>query len=205
MKRRVARRQVVAPTSISLLDRLRVASPDAPVWKQFEAIYSPLIRRWLGRIPGLNGEIDDLAQEVMLILVRELPRFERQREGSFRSWLRIMTANRVRTFWRKRRRIPSVGRQVDQTAGFLERMTDSGSDLAKQLDREHDQHILDSLLATIRPDFSQETWDAFLQFGLEGRPASDVARELNLTENAVIKAKSRVLIRLRKEAGGFLE
>jgi RNA polymerase sigma-70 factor (ECF subfamily) len=88
---------------------------------------------------------------------------------------------------------------------MLRRMTDSESDLAKQLDREHDQHILDSLLATVRADFGQETWEAFLRFGLEGRPAGEVARLLNLTENAVIKAKSRVLSRLRKEAGGFLE
>ncbi len=88
---------------------------------------------------------------------------------------------------------------------MLRRMTDSGGDLARQLDREHDQHILDSLRTTGRPDFSRKTWEAFLQFGLEGRPASEVALELNLTEKAVIKAKSRVLSRLRKEAGEFLE
>jgi len=84
-------------------------------------------------------------------------------------------------------------------------MTDSGSDLAKQLDREHETHVLESPLSMVRSDFGQETWDAFLQFGLKGRPASDVALELNTTENAVIKAKSRVLNRLRQEAGGFMD
>jgi RNA polymerase sigma-70 factor (ECF subfamily) len=103
----------VAPTSVSLLNRLKVARADAPDWNQFEEIDRPLIRLWVGRVPGVDGEVDDLAQEVMLVLIREIPRFDRLREGSFRSWLRIMTANRLRTIFRKRRRFPAVG--LDQT------------------------------------------------------------------------------------------
>ena len=40
---------------------------------------------------------------------------------------------------------------------------------------------------------------------MEGRPAADVARELGLTVNAVVKAKSRVLNRLREEGAGLLD
>jgi RNA polymerase sigma-70 factor (ECF subfamily) len=40
---------------------------------------------------------------------------------------------------------------------------------------------------------------------VDGRPAADVARELGLTVNAVVKAKSRVLNRLRQEAAGLLD
>ena len=72
------------PTSVSLLDRLRVARPDASDWDRLQGIYLPLIRRWLARVPGLGDEADDLAQDVFLVVVRELPRFERRREGSFR-------------------------------------------------------------------------------------------------------------------------
>ena len=73
----------MTPTSVSLLDRLKVAPGDDSDWKQFEGMYLPLIRRWVSRIPGMGGEVDDVTQEVLLILVREIPRFERQREGSF--------------------------------------------------------------------------------------------------------------------------
>ena len=45
---------VVTRTSLSLLDRLKVARADASDWNQFEAIYRPLIRRWIGQIPGLG-------------------------------------------------------------------------------------------------------------------------------------------------------
>ena len=63
----------MVPTSVSLLDRLKVARPDASDWGRLQDIYLPLITRWLRRIPGLGDEADDLAQEVFVVMVRELP------------------------------------------------------------------------------------------------------------------------------------
>ena len=81
-------------TSLSLLDRLKSAKPEATDWGRLQEVYLPLIRRWLGRVPGLDGEAEDLAQEVFVILVREIPRFERRREGRSRRWLRQVTVNK---------------------------------------------------------------------------------------------------------------
>jgi DNA-directed RNA polymerase specialized sigma24 family protein len=75
----------VNQTSVSLLDRLRAAQADDPDWLRIEEIYRPLIRRWLGRVPGLGDDSADLTQEVFLVMVREIPTFERRREGSFRA------------------------------------------------------------------------------------------------------------------------
>src|SRR6516225_11290209 len=97
------------PTSVSLLDRLKVARPDASDWNRLQAIYLPLISRWLGRVPGLGVEADDLAQEVFVVVIRELPRFQRRREGSFRAWLRTITANKARNHCKHRDRQPTVG------------------------------------------------------------------------------------------------
>jgi RNA polymerase sigma-70 factor, ECF subfamily len=190
-------------TSASLLDRLKVARSDASDWHRFESMYRPLIRCWIARIPGLGDEIDDVVQEVLVVVVREIPRFVRQREGSFRAWLRRITVNRVRAYRRQRFQQPvALG---DQTEGFLDRMVDSKSDLARKLDKEHDQYVCDALLSAVRPDFNQPTWDAFQQFAVEGRRAADVARELGVTVNSVVKAKTRILIRLRQEAGALLD
>ena len=46
---------------------------------------------------------------------------------------------------------------------------------------------------------------ATTRFGVDVVPAGRVAEELGLSENAVILAKSRVLKRLREEAGDLLE
>jgi DNA-directed RNA polymerase specialized sigma24 family protein len=93
--------EMMNSTSVSLLDRLKAARPHASDWTRLQGIYLPLIRNWLGRVPGLGAEADDLAQEVFIVVIRELPRFERQREGSFRAWLRQVTVNRVRTYRRR--------------------------------------------------------------------------------------------------------
>jgi RNA polymerase sigma-70 factor, ECF subfamily len=187
------------PTSISLLDRLKVARPDASDWNRLQGIYLPLIRRWLARVPGLGDEADDLAQDVFIVVVRELPRFERRREGSFRAWLRQVTVNRARTHCRRRRRMPAVG--LDPAIGFLDRLEAPNGDLAREWDHDHDRHVFERLLAIVQPDFHPTTWEAFRSFALEGVPAIRVAEELGLSVNAVLQAKSRILKRLRNEAG----
>src|SRR5262245_41897042 len=97
------------PTSVSLRDRLKAAGPGASDWDRLQGIYLPLIRRWLGRVPGLGDESADLTQEVLIVVFREVPRFDRRREGSFRAWLRQVTGNRIRSYRRKRRRQPTAG------------------------------------------------------------------------------------------------
>src|SRR5260370_8902243 len=81
-------------TSLSLLDRLRT-QPDDEGWRRLDALYRPLIRQWLMRDPTLRDEAEDLVQEVLTVLVRELPHFQRERPGSFRFCLRPITFNRL--------------------------------------------------------------------------------------------------------------
>ena len=192
----------MSPTSVSLLDRLKSARPDASDWDRLQDLYRPLILGWLGRVPGLGGEAEDLAQEVLVTLVREIPRFDRLREGSFRAWLRQVAVNQVRTWRKQRRRRPSTG--LDPADGFLDRLADPAGDLAREWDKEHDCHVTQKLLAAVRPDFSPTTWEAFRKFALDGLPAAVVAGELGISENAVIQSKSRILKRLREEAGELL-
>ena len=189
-------------TSVSLLDRLKAAGPDASDWNRLQGIYLPLISRWLARIPGLGVEADDLAQEVFVVVIREIPRFQRQREGSFRAWLRQVTVNKVPTHRRRRHRRPSVG--LDAADGFLDSLSDPNGDLAREWDVDHDHHVFQKLLSIVQPDFSSTTWDAFRRFAVDGLPAAQVAAELNLSVNAVLQAKSRILKRLREEAGELL-
>jgi RNA polymerase sigma-70 factor, ECF subfamily len=190
------------PTSVSLLDRLRAARPSDSDWGRLQGIYEPLILRWLSRVPGLGDEAADLVQEVLVVVIREIPQFQREREGSFRAWLRQVTVNRVRTLRQQRRRRPSVG--LDPAEGFLDQLADPNGDLAREWDADHDRHVVQKLLAVVQPDFTPTTWEAFQKFALDGLPASRVAQDLGLSENAVIKAKSRILKRLRAEAGELL-
>jgi RNA polymerase sigma-70 factor (ECF subfamily) len=186
-------------TSASLLDRLKGATATDPEWRRLQDLYLPLIQTWLARIPGVREESEDLAQEVLMVMIRELPVFQPRGPGSFRAWLRMIAVNQTRAYFKRRRRHPVTG-----TEGLLAQLEDSNSELSRQWDQEHNRHLSQRLLQMVKPDFTEATWQAFTRFALEGRPAASVAAELEMSENAVLLAKSRVLKRLREEAGAFL-
>ena len=191
-------------TSLSLLDRLRSA-PSAADWQRLHDVYKQLIGGWLARVPGLRDETDDLTQEIMLVVFREIAHFERQREGSFRAWLRRVTVNRLREHWRSKAKRPLVGFDGSATEDFLVRLEDPASDLSAQWDRDHDKQVFDRLLTAVQRDFQPDTWVAFKRFALDGVPAAQVAAEMGTTQNAVIQAKAHILKRLREEAGILLD
>jgi RNA polymerase sigma-70 factor (ECF subfamily) len=191
-------------TSVSLLERLR-RQPDAASWQRLVAVYTPLIEGWLRRHLLPDADTDDLVQEVLAVVVRELPRFEHSRRpGAFRSWLRTITAHRLGDFWRARHNRPEATGDSD----FLKRLAqleDPASGLSRLWDEEHDRHVVSRLLEMIRPHFQPATWRAFQGVMLEGQPAAAVAAQLGTSVNAVLLAKSRVLRALRREARGLID
>jgi RNA polymerase sigma-70 factor (ECF subfamily) len=194
----------MASTSASLLERLR-SQPDADSWQRLIALYEPLIRGWLRRHQLQVPDADDLVQEVLMIVVKELPSFvHNQRPGAFRNWLRTTTALCLRRFWRDRQyRADAAGGSSWEE--HLAQLEDPTSGLSRLWDDEHDRHVLRRLLAMIEPDFKSVTWQAFHRHVLDARLATDVAAELGVSVNAVLIAKSRVLQRLRQEARGLLD
>jgi RNA polymerase sigma-70 factor (ECF subfamily) len=192
-------------TPVSLLERLQDGT-DQAAWRRLDQLYRPLICRWVLRDPGLRGDAADLAQEVMGVLVRELPGFRRQRVGSFRRWLRLVTLNQVQTFRRKQRhRAQVVG--ADGEDDPLARLADPNSELSRLWDQEHDRHVLRRLLELLEADsqFEPATLRAFRMVLFDDVPAADAAAALGLSVNAVLLAKSRVLKRLRHESEGLLD
>lgn len=191
-------------TSLTLLERLKLKPSDTD-WQRFHDVYQPLICGCLFRVPGLRDEVDDLTQDVLVVVFRKIAEFDRKRVGSFRAWLRQVTVNRIRSCWRERIKRPQVGLQDTSTEDFLNRMEDPTSELSAAWDREYDQNVFDRILAIVKDDFQEETWLAFQRFALEGLSAATVATELGISTNAVILAKSRIMKRLREEAGELLD
>jgi RNA polymerase sigma factor (sigma-70 family) len=186
-------------TSHSLLERARDSSDDVS-WRKLTELYSPLIRRWVRPNVAQEADSEDVVQDVLATLVRELPRFEHNRNpGAFRTWLRSMTVNRLRVVWRTR---PAT--TGDDVLARLLQLEDPASDLSRTWDEEHDRHVAGTMLDAIRLEFQPATWRAFESTVRDGLPTADVARELGLSVNAVLIAKSRVLKRLREKAGDLL-
>jgi RNA polymerase sigma-70 factor (ECF subfamily) len=184
-------------TSATLLQRLR--DRDDSAWQRLVSLYTPLVRRWLARSLPQSADVDDLVQQVFAVIVEKFPAFAHcGRPGAFRTWLRTIGANRLRMFWRSR---PAAGPDPEP---LLRQLEDPHSELSRQWDREHDQHVLRQALELIEPEFKPTTWQAFRRLALDEATPEAVAADLGLTVNAVFIAKSRVMRRLREEIDGLV-
>jgi RNA polymerase sigma-70 factor (ECF subfamily) len=188
-------------TSASLLERLRDPR-DAQAWQKLVLVYTPFMHAWLRPAPLQPADVDDLTQRVLELLVRKLPQFVHNgRPGAFRAWLCGITKNVLREF----RRAGRFGGQAPGTADLLEQLEDPDSGLSRWWDEEHNRHVVNGLLRLVEPDFKPATWRAFRRLVLDELPAEVVAAQLDMTVNAVLIAKSRVLARLREEADGLVD
>jgi RNA polymerase sigma factor (sigma-70 family) len=191
-------------TSHTLLEQLSNES-DPAAWQQLVELYSPLLRGWIDRYEVQPADADDLIQDVLLVIMRELPSFQHNKwPGAFRSWLKGIVVNRLRNFWRARGRGALASGGSDMIAR-LDELEDDRSPLSQTWQLEHDQHLARKLLEMIEPRFTESTREAFRRLVLEGADADDVAAELGLSLNAVFTAKSRVLRELRTIGRGLLD
>lgn len=194
----------MAETSASLLDGLQ-KQDDPAAWQRLVALYTPLIRGWLRQHARLDQDVDDLVQDILTVVVRKLPTFRREpRTGAFRRWLKNITVNCLRNFWRTRRNQPAAPGNSD-FAQMLQELENPESHLSRVWDQEHDRHVMHYLLELIRPCFQPVTWQAFQRVALDGAPADEVAAALGVSVNAVFIAKSRVLARLRQEGRDLID
>jgi RNA polymerase sigma-70 factor (ECF subfamily) len=189
-------------TPRSLLERLRL-QPDDASWKRLVDLYTPLLDGWFRRLHAPASDVDDLVQEVLAVVVREMPSFEHNRHtGAFHRWLRTIALNRLKGYWRDRKTDPRVAAS-EAAACLLEQVADPASDPDQHWEQEHDEHIVRRALELLEPEFTASTWLAFRRQVMDGASPADVAAELGLSVNAVVLAKFRVMQRLRRELDGL--
>lgn len=180
-------------TSLTLLDRLR--QPDqTEAWNRFAQLYTPLLIVWARSVGLQDADAADLAQDVLLKVMRLLPAYQRKSGETFRGWLFTVAKNECADFRRRRATRPLPG-----PVGLSDVI-----ESADVSDADYRTHLVHRALELIRPDFSSATWSAFVGLMLENRPAAEVATATGLTPNAVYMARHRILTRLREELGEML-
>ena len=191
-------------TSISLLNRLQ-HTDDSKNWNRLFELYAPLLRAWLRRYEVQDSDADDIVQEVLATVLKELPSFQHnQRIGAFRSWLRTILANRVKLFWRSQKYRP-VATGTSSLDDQLNQLQDDASEVSQMWNREHDEYVLQRLMRAVQPQFEAKTWQAFRRQVVDGEKANMLASELDMSLSSVYMAKSRVLSALRRESEGLVD
>ena len=187
----------IGSTSLSLLERVKANEPAA--WQQLVELYGPLVYYWC-RQQHLNPEdVADIFQEVFRSVSGQIGRFRNdRREDSFRGWLLTITLNKIRDHFRSQRARPeaSGGSDASRRLAEIEAPREDSCDVE---DPGQKGQFLHRALDLIRGEFENETWLAFWRSTVEGQFAAGIALDLGISVNAVYKAKSRVLHRLRME------
>ena len=169
---------------------------DCEEWISVVKIYEPLIAKWASRFGGVTDEIADVTQDVLCIVVRELPKFVHNgRTGAFRTWLKTITINRLRQLWRQQARKPVVGAEFNEEA--LQLLADPDSELSDRWNLEHDQHVFEQILNRVSGEFDEKTMTAFRKFVIEGKDSRTVANELGVSAGQIYKYKFRVMKRMK--------
>ena len=194
-------RKTSPSTCRTLLQQAQTGSAGA--WTELVAIYRPYLFAWLTSWGLPHHESEDLTQETLAVVARELGSFEHSgRPGAFRCWLRRILVRRARAFWRRERRRTQI--QSLPPEHLLGELEDSASESARRWDMEHDLHVVRTVLARLETQFDAASLTAFRRLMFDEAPPVLVAQELGMTVGAVYSAKSRVLRRLRTEAGDLL-
>jgi RNA polymerase sigma-70 factor, ECF subfamily len=185
-------------TPVSLLQRIQ-QSGDSVAWRRLVDLTTPLILSW-GQRAGLSPhDAADLVQDVLTVLVQELPQFQYDPSKSFRAWLKTVTLNKHRQ--RMRRHLAGPREQGDATLDDLP----DGNPSEAFWEREFGEQLVVRAFEVMQSEFRPTTWRACWESVVSGRSAGEIAAELGITPGAVHSAKSKVLRRLRHELKGMME
>ncbi len=171
-----------------------VCQHDPERWREFDAIYRPILFAYLGKRGLKESEADDVVQDILVKLLGQIGTYDRAR-CKFRGWLFSVAHN---TLVDRARRAAAYKKALDGWAAEMLRPTPSDSrKMEEEWLRLHRERILEYALKEIRARTSSKGWSCFEQRLLRNRPAALIAAELKIERNAVYVHASRVLKQVR--------
>jgi len=184
-------------TRLSLLGRLRLTPTDEQAWSEFVERYGRQVYAWCRQWGLQEADAEDVTQNVLADLARQMRTFEYQPSGRFRSWLRTI-AHRGWCDLLASRKAATNGSGDSAVLGLLNSV-EAREDLLKHLDSECERELLEAAMNQVQQRVEPNTWEAFRLTAQEGRAGAETAQRLGLQVAAVFKAKSRVQKMIREE------
>jgi len=178
-------------TSPSLL--LRWAEGiDPEAWQEFSDRYGGLIRRVLAERGVQPSDRDDIAQDVLISLVKAMPGFEYDpARGRFRSYLKTVVIRALARRHRRRKAPPPLGLDPEMI---------EPADEAFELiwERQWRRYHLRRAWARLDAEFSDLDRAIFDAYAIQGLRAQSAADAYGVTVDRVYRIKSVILARLSR-------
>jgi RNA polymerase sigma factor (sigma-70 family) len=176
-------------TSTTLLLRLQLAPSDHAAWDEFVERYGRRIEGWCRQWGLQNADAEDVAQTVLLKLLRAMESFRYDARQRFRAWLKTVTHHAWQDWVRSRKKLVV---SVDNSLYDALESVAARDDLAAWMEGAYERELLDQALLRVRPRVHQQTWEAFRLTTYEGLSGAEVASRLGMAITSVYKARSNV-------------
>jgi RNA polymerase sigma-70 factor (ECF subfamily) len=171
---------------------------DEHAWQEFVARYEPRIKSCCHAFPLQAADAEDVAQTILLKLVRGLRTFEYDPSLSFRAWLHTVTHHALVDFLDERR----VSGLSDAAVTKMLESTPARESIAQQILAEFDRERLEIALQQARQRVPRSQWEAFRLTVLEGLSGAEASAQLGMPVATVYTAKSKVKKLVRELMGG---
>jgi len=184
-------------TRTSLL--VRIQGPrDEEAWREFVAIYRPVVYR-LARTRGLqDADAEDLSQKIVIAVQRAIGNWKPDpTKGRFRFWLARIAQNAIINALTRRPPDAPVGGAV--TDHLLEEQPEPDPGTQQELQQEYRRSLFRWAAQRILPEFREGTWEAFWLTTVQGMGVEEAGRVLGKSPGAIYAARSRVMRRLKEE------
>jgi RNA polymerase sigma-70 factor (ECF subfamily) len=187
-----------ARTRATLLARLyKAGTPDEGAWREFVDQYGRQIYKWCRHWQLQDADAQEVTQQVLVLLLARMKEFVYDPSRSFRAWLKTVTHHAWRNLVDSRQHKAAAGGDShlwDQLLALPAR-----DDLVQRLEQEFDRELLELALVRVRLRVAPHNWEAYRLTALEGVPAQEVARRLEMKIANVYAARSSVGRLVREE------
>lgn len=192
-------------TRATLLSRMKKAGSD-PAWEEFYERYATVLLNYSQRLCGEPQMAEDVLQETMMVLLRELPDFHYEpARGKFRNYLLTILHNRCRAALRRAGRENRLVEIIHPA--LLEKMPDPNA-------IPPDQQLTAAWCASCEAEawrrvretcgFDTRNLAAYEALTNRGLSPAEVAREFGLTTNHVHQVKNKIGQRVQQELRDLL-
>ena len=187
------------PTRYSLLTRLQNRD-DHESWREFFDCYWRLIFNLAIQAGLSDAEAQDVVQETVICVVRDLEKFKCDRAlGSFKGWLRNIVRWRICDQVRKRGRPALLEPDRGQSAPVMEEIPDDKSAFDSHWEAEWRANLFEAALERIKQRVREEHYQIFQLHVIEGWPVLEVARAMKVNAAQVYLVKHRISAQVKKE------
>lgn len=189
------------PTRQSLLRRLKDWE-DRDGWKEFFDTYWRLIYTIALKAGLTETEAEEVVQETIVSVSKQMPAFQYDQAGSFKGWLLQITRRRIADQFRKRapwdHAAPNAGEDSSRTS-TANRIPMPEPDLEPVWDEEWRKNLVDVAMQRVKARVTPRQYQMFDLYAVKEWPVSEVTRSLNVNAAQVYLAKHRVARLVREE------